>query len=250
MTPGQRYDEADVKMAEDLARNAAQAVDNAGLYSEAEESRAQAESANRTKDVFLAVLSHELRTPMNAVYGWARMLQMGQIDEATTPRAFEAIVRNSHVQLQLIDDLLDMSRIMSARCGSTSAGGSTARAGGRARRRPTRRRGQGTPVAAAHRPQCWTAQRRSGPGPADCLEPPDERHKFTPKGGRIQVTLQRVNSHLEIVVSDSGVGINRELLPFIFDRFRQGDSGSTRAQGGLGIGLALVRHLTELHGAP
>jgi len=94
---------------------AALAVDNATLYSEAEQARALAEGANRAKDEFLAVVSHELRTPMNAVYGWARMLQMGQIDSATTPRALDAIVRNAHVQLQLIDDLLDVSRIISGK---------------------------------------------------------------------------------------------------------------------------------------
>ena len=248
-TSGHRYDEADVKMAEDVARRAAQAVDNAGLYSEAEEARAQAESANRTKDVFLAVLSHELRTPMNAVYGWARMLQMGQIEEAATPRAFEAIVRNSHVQLQLIDDLLDMSRIMSGKM--------------RLDIRPVDLPRVLEAALDAVRPAAEAKGLRLQPlidpnaGPLN--GDPDRVQqivwnllmnaiKFTPKGGRIQVTLQRVNSHLEIVVSDTGVGINRELLPFIFDRFRQGDSGSTRTQGGLGIGLALVRHLAELHG--
>jgi PAS domain S-box-containing protein len=248
-TPGQRYDEADVAMAEDLARQAAQAVDNANLYSEAAEARAQAEGANRTKDVFLAVLSHELRTPMNAVYGWARMLQMGQIDEATMPRAFEAIVRNSHVQLQLIDDLLNMSRIVSGKM--------------RLDIRPVDLPRVLEAALDAVRPTAEAKGLRLQPlidpnaGPLN--GDPDRLQqivwnllmnaiKFTPKGGRIQVTLQRVNSHLEIVVSDTGVGINRELLPFIFDRFRQGDSGSTRVQGGLGIGLALVRHLTELHG--
>src|SRR5215470_4451205 len=112
---GRPYDTADVAMAEELAGRAALAVDNATLYSEADQARAQAEGANRAKDEFLAVLSHELRTPMNAVYGWARMLQMGQIDAGTTPRALDAIVRNAHVQLQLIDDLLDVSRIISGK---------------------------------------------------------------------------------------------------------------------------------------
>ena len=248
-TTPQRYGEADVAMAEDLARRAAQAVDNASLYSEAAEARAQAEGANRTKDVFLAVLSHELRTPMNAVYGWARMLQMGQIDEAMKPRAFEAIVRNSHVQLQLIDDLLDISRIMSGKM--------------RLDIRPVDLPRVLEAALDAVRPTAEAKGLRLQPlidpnaGPLN--GDPDRLQqivwnllmnaiKFTPKGGRIQVTLQRVNSHLEIVVSDTGVGINRELLPFIFDRFRQGDSSSTRTQGGLGIGLALVRHLTELHG--
>jgi PAS domain S-box-containing protein len=248
-TPGWRYAEADVAMAEDLARRAAQAVDNANLYSEVDEARAQAEAANRTKDVFLAVLSHELRTPMNAVYGWARMLQMGQIDEATMPRAFEAIVRNSHVQLQLIDDLLDMSRIMSGKM--------------RLDIRPVDLPRVLEAALDAVRPTAEAKGLRLqpliDPNAGPLTGDPDRLQqivwnllmnaiKFTPKGGRIQITLQRVNSHIEIVVSDTGVGIDRELLPFIFDRFRQGDSGSTRTQGGLGIGLSLVRHLTELHG--
>jgi PAS domain S-box-containing protein len=248
-TPGRRYDETDVAMAEELARRAAQAVDNANLYSEADEARAQAEAANRTKDVFLAVLSHELRTPMNAVYGWARMLQMGQIDEAAMPRAFESIVRNSHIQLQLIDDLLDMSRIMSGKM--------------RLDIRPVDLPRVLESALDAIRPAAegkgLRLQPLIDPNAGPLTGDPDRLQqivwnllmnaiKFTPRGGRIQVTLRRVNSHLEIVVSDTGVGIAPELLPFIFDRFRQGDSGSTRAQGGLGIGLALVRHLTELHG--
>jgi PAS domain S-box-containing protein len=248
-TPGHRYDAADLAMAEELARRAAQAVDNARLYAEAEQAREQAEGANRAKDVFLAVLSHELRTPMNAVYGWARMLQMGQIDAATRPRAFDAIVRNSHVQLQLIDDLLDMSRIMSGKMRLEIRPLDLPRVmeAGLDAVRPTAQ-AKGLRLQSLIDPN-------AGPVNGD----PDRLQqvvwnllmnaiKFTPKGGRIQLILQRVNSHLEIVVSDTGVGITPDILPFIFDRFRQGTTGSARAQTGLGIGLALVRHLTELHG--
>jgi len=248
-TPGHRYDTADIAMAEELARRAALAVDNATLYSEADQARALAESANRAKDEFLAVLSHELRTPMNAVYGWARMLQMGQIDSGTTPRALDAIVRNAHVQLQLIDDLLDVSRIISGKM--------------RLDIRPVDIQRVLEAAIDAVRPAADAKGLRlhtlldpsAGPVNGD----PDRLQqvvwnllinavKFTPRDGRIQLTLQRVNSHLEIVVSDTGAGIRRDLLPVIFDRFKQGESGTTRNQGGLGIGLALVRHLVELHG--
>jgi len=248
-TPGEAYGDADVVMAEELARRAALAVDNATLYSEADQARAQAESANRAKDEFLAVLSHELRTPMNAVYGWARMLQMGQIDAATTPRALDAIVRNAHVQLQLIDDLLDVSRIISGKM--------------RLDIRPVDIHRVLDAAIDAVRPAAdakgLRLQSLIDPGAGPLNGDPDRLQqvvwnllmnavKFTPRDGRIQLTLQRVSSHVEIVVSDTGAGIREELLSVIFDRFKQGESGSTRNQGGLGIGLALVRHLVELHG--
>ncbi len=248
-SPGQPYDGPDIAMAEELARRAALAVDNATLYSEADQARAQAEDANRAKDEFLAVLSHELRTPMNAVYGWARMLQMGQIDSGTTPRALDAIVRNAHVQLQLIDDLLDVSRIISGKM--------------RLDFRPVDIHRVLDAALDAVRPAAdakgVTLHSLIDPSAGPLNGDPDRLQqvvwnllmnavKFTPREGRVQLTLQRVASHVEIVVSDTGAGMRRELLPVIFDRFKQGDSGSTRSQGGLGIGLALVRHLVELHG--
>ena len=248
-TPGYPYDAADIAMAEELGRRAALAVDNATLYTEADQARAQAETANRAKDEFLAVLSHELRTPMNAVYGWARMLQMGQIDAATTPRALDAIVRNSHVQLQLIDDLLDVSRIISGKM--------------RLDIRPVDIQRVLESAIDAVRPAADAKgvrlQTLIDPNAGPLSGDPDRLQqvvwnllmnavKFTPKDGRIHLALQRVNSYLEIVVSDTGAGIQSELLPVIFDRFKQGQSGTTRNQGGLGIGLALVRHLVELHG--
>src|SRR5439155_14188428 len=248
-TQGHRYDDADVAMAEELARRAALAVDNATLYAEAEQARAQAEEANRAKDEFLAVLSHELRTPMNAVYGWARMLQMGQIDSATTPRALDAIVRNAHIQLQLIDDLLDVSRIISGKM----------RLDIRPVDLPRVLESALDAVRPATEAKGVRLQSLIDPSAGPLNGDPDRLQqvvwnllmnavKFTPRDGRIQLALQRVGSHLEVVVSDTGAGIRPELLPVIFDRFKQGESGSTRNQGGLGIGLALVRHLVELHG--
>jgi signal transduction histidine kinase/ActR/RegA family two-component response regulator len=211
--------------------------------------RAAAETANRAKDEFLAVLSHELRTPLNAVYGWARMLQTGQVRDEAAERALEAIVRNSNAQVRLIDDLLDVSRVVSGKM--------------RLDVRLVELRAVIEEALDAVRPAAEAKNirlqsildPRAGPITGD----PDRLQqvmwnlmmnavKFTPRGGRVQVHLQRVNSHIEIVVSDTGQGIAPSVLPFIFDRFRQADSSSTRGHGGLGLGLALVKHLVELHG--
>jgi PAS domain S-box-containing protein len=211
--------------------------------------RVEAEAASRMKDEFLAILSHELRTPLNAVYGWARLLQGGQLKKADATRAVEAIVRNSNAQVQLIDDLLDISRIVTGKMRLEvrpvdlpvviEAALDTVR-----------------PAAAAKRIRLEAVlDRDAGPIMGD----PDRLQqviwnllmngvKFTPKDGRVQIQLQRVNSHVEIVVSDTGQGISPVVLPLIFGRFMQATSSSTRPHSGLGVGLALVKHLVELHG--
>src|SRR5262249_30588386 len=214
-----------------------------------QEMRASAEEANRAKDQFLAVLSHELRTPLNAVYGWARMLRTGQIGQGATERALDVIERNANAQLQLIDDLLDVSRVITGKM--------------RLDVRPVDLRAVVEAALDAVRPAAAAKEirfqnvldPRAGPvtGDAGRLQQVVwnllmNAVKFTPKGGRVQVHLQRVNSHVEIVVSDTGQGIAADVLPFIFDRFRQADSSSTRVHAGLGVGLALVKHLVELHG--
>jgi signal transduction histidine kinase/ActR/RegA family two-component response regulator len=246
---GRAYAMPDVAVAEELADRVALAVDNAALYSEAALARGQAEAANRAKDEFLAVLSHELRTPMNAVYGWARMLQGGRLDAAGGLRAVDAIVRNAHAQTQLIDDLLDVSRIATGKMRLDVRSVDLPAVLGAALDAVR-------PAADAKEIRLRTVMDpQAGPVNGD----PDRLQqvvwnllmnavKFTPRGGRVQLSLQRVDSHVEIVVSDTGLGIRAEVLPFVFERFRQGDSSSTRAQTGLGIGLALVRHLVELHG--
>jgi signal transduction histidine kinase len=214
-----------------------------------QQARAAAEAASRAKDEFLAVLSHELRTPLNAVYGWARVLQGGKVHGEAAERALATIVRNADAQVQLIDDLLDVSRVVSGKM--------------RLDVRPV------DPVtvidAAVEAVQPAAAAKairlqsvldpRAGPISGDPARLQQvvwnlvmNAVKFTPKGGRVQVQLQRVNSNVEIVVSDSGQGIAPDVLPFVFDRFIQADSSSTREHGGLGIGLALVKHLVELHG--
>ena len=212
----------------------------------AQAARAEAEAANRTKDQFLATISHELRTPLNAVYGWAKMLRAGNLDDAGAARAVEVIERNAGVQVKMIDDLLDVSRITTGKL-QLDVGVVDPRAVVEAALDVV------APAAAAKQLRLQPVlDPRAGPlmGDADRLQQVvwnllSNSVKFTPKGGRIQVHLRRVNSHVEIAVADSGEGIDPALLPVIFDRLRQGVGGR---RGGLGIGLSLVRHLVELHG--
>jgi PAS domain S-box-containing protein len=223
--------------------------EHSALLAREQAARAEAEAANRAKDEFLTVLSHELRTPLNAVYGWARMLRAGQIDEAASARALEAIERNANAQVRLIDDLLDVSRVISGKM--------------RLDVQPVDLRAvvEGAldavrPAAVAKEIRLQTVlDPRAGPITGDPARLQQvvwnllmNAVKFTPKGGRVQAHLQRVNSHVEIVVSDTGQGIAPEILPFVFDRFRQADSSPSRAHTGLGLGLALVKYLVELHG--
>lgn len=246
---GLRYDKADLALAEDLARRAAFAVDNARLYREAQRARADAEQANRAKDEFLATVSHELRTPLNAIIGWAHMLRKNRFDEATTKRAMETIERNAKSQARLIEDILDVSRIITGKL--------------RLDVHPIELASVIEAAIDAVRPATDAKEirlqtildPRAGPvsGDPNRLQQVvwnlvSNAAKFTPRGGRIQVRLERVNSHIEITVSDTGQGIPADLLPYVFERFRQGDSSSTRIHGGLGLGLAIVRHLVELHG--
>lgn len=211
--------------------------------------RAEAEAANRAKDEFLTTLSHELRTPLNAVYGWAAMLQAGGLDPATLAKAVDAIMRNANAQVQLIDDLLDVARITSGKL-----------------RLDVQRVELAAVVEAAIdavRPAALAKDIRLetvlDPGTGPLIGDPNRLQqvvwnllsnavKFTPRRGRVQVHLQRINSHVEIVVTDTGSGIAPDLLPFVFERFRQGDNTSTRTYSGLGLGLTLVKHLVELHG--
>ncbi|MDQ1590433.1 MAG: hypothetical protein QOG71_1060 [Pyrinomonadaceae bacterium] len=239
---GRRFGAADLGFAEDLAQRAALAVDNARLYREAQE-------VNRLKDEFLATLSHELRTPLTAVLGWTRLLGTGQLDETTHQRALETIERNAQSQVQLIDDILDVSRII------------------RGKLRLNVRTAELTPVIEAAVDSVRPAAEAKGIRLQVVLDPragpvsgdPDRLQqvvwnllsnaiKFTPKDGRVQVRLERAGSHLELIVSDTGQGIEEKFLPYVFDRFRQADPSTTRKHGGLGLGLAIVRHLVELHG--
>jgi signal transduction histidine kinase/ActR/RegA family two-component response regulator len=232
---------------QDLARSDAQ---RELLLLKERQAREAAEAADRAKEEFLAVLSHELRTPLNAAYGWARMLQSGQIrDEATAARALDAIVRNADVQVQLIDDLLDVSRITSGKM--------------RLDVRPVDLAEAVHGALDAVRPAAAAKEIRIDtevePGAGRISGDPARLQqivwnllmnavKFTPRGGHVALRLARHGSQVELSVADDGQGIAAEMLPHVFERFRQADSSSTRRHGGLGLGLALVKHLVELHG--
>jgi PAS domain S-box-containing protein len=212
--------------------------------------RREAETANRAKDEFLAVLSHELRTPLNAVYGWARMLRSARLAPDVTRRAVEAIERNARAQLQLIEDLLDISRIITGkmRLEIRPLELSVAVAAAVESTRPAAdAKGIALETAVCDADLTIT-------GDADRLQQVvwnlvSNAVKFTPAGGRVRVEVRAAGADgVELAVTDTGQGISPEVLPFVFERFRQGDSSTTRAHGGLGLGLALVRHLVELHG--
>jgi len=236
------YTDADIVLAQDLAYRASIAIENAQLYDEAQ-------GANRAKDEFLATLSHELRTPLNAIYGWARMLASDRLSRADERRALAVIERNAQAQTQLIEDLLDVSRIVTGKMRLTAQPLDPATVVGQAvdAIRPT--------AAAKQISLQAVLDPRVGPviGDPDRLQQVvwnllTNAVKFTPRGGTVRVELRRVNSHVQILVADSGEGIEPHVLPHIFERFTQADSSTTRARGGLGIGLSLVRHLIELHG--
>jgi signal transduction histidine kinase len=210
---------------------------------------AEAEAANRIKDEFLATLSHELRTPLTSILGWAGLLRTWGLSEQIRDQALESIERNARVQSQLIDDLLDVSRIISGKL-----------------RLDTKPVDLGPVIEAAIdvvRPAAEAKNiqirymRESAVGPvladAGRLQQVvwnllSNAVKFTPDGGRVEVQLERVNSYARITVSDTGRGISAKFLPYVFERFRQADSTSAREHGGLGLGLAIARHLVELHG--
>jgi PAS domain S-box-containing protein len=237
------------KVARDVSDRRRIEQERQALLESEREARAEAEALNRSKDQFLATLSHELRTPLNAIYGWARMLDAGRLDEAATRRATEAILRNAAAQVQLIEDLFDVSRVVTGNM-----------------RLDVRPLNVATVLEAALDTVRPTAAAKGvhleaifEPGAALMMGDPARLQqvawnlfinavKFTPRGGRVDVDLRRAGDHIQIVVRDTGEGIPPEHMPRIFQRFGQADSSSTRRHAGLGIGLALVRHLVELHG--
>ena len=210
--------------------------------------RAEAESANRMKDEFLATVSHELRTPLNAILGWSHILRSGKPDEATVSRGVEVIERNAQTQAQLIEDILDASRVITGSLrlnrGPVDLAGVINAAIDSVR---LVAEGKGVQLAVILDPSA-----RHVTGDASRLQQVlwnllANGIKFTAAGGRVEVRLERVDGQAQITVTDTGEGVAAEFLPFIFDRFRQADSTITRRHGGLGLGLAIVRNLVELH---
>lgn len=272
----EEFSEADESLAATLATHVAVAYENATLYAEsqnhatelrmemavrkqAEEergrllireqsARAEAEAANRTKDEFLATLSHELRTPLTAILGWSHLMRSKKLEENEVSRALDTIERNARSQSQLIDDLLDVSRIITGKLSIDRGPVDLSKV-----------------IDAAFDSVRPAAEAKSIS--FETTMPPDRSFvlgdqtrlqqifwnlfsnavKFTPKGGNVKVAVSGVDSLMRVSVTDTGIGINPEFLPFIFDRFRQADGSTTREHGGLGLGLAIVRHLVDLH---
>lgn len=237
-----QFDMHDLAVAQELADCAALAIDNARLYREAQQ-------ANRAKDEFLATISHELRTPLNAVFGWVRLLRTSQMAEEKRTHALEVIERNTQAQARLIEDLLDVSRIVSGKLRLETQAldlVSIIEAAADAVRPAMDAKGIELKLFLEE-------QARPASGDARRLQQVIwnlllNAVKFTGKGGVITVRLFRVDSRVEIQVTDTGIGIDPELLPNIFEIFKQGNSKTAQSQGGLGLGLAIVRQLVELHG--
>jgi signal transduction histidine kinase len=232
-----------------VAAQAAIAIDNARLYEAAQSARLHAERMGELKDEFLSTLSHELRTPISAILGWSQVVRSRKMSDAELRRAIEVIERNARAQVRLIEDLLDMARITSGQlrldlqhvepAPLLEAALETVRPSAEAKD--------------IRLTKVLDAQAGAVSGDPGRLQQVawnllSNAIKFTPKGGEVHVRLQRERSHLRFSVSDTGIGIGSAFLPHLFDRFRQADASTTRRQGGLGIGLAIARHLAQLHG--
>jgi PAS domain S-box-containing protein len=235
------YQDADVTLVEEFARRVSSAVENARLFRKADE-------LNRLKDEFLATLSHEMRTPLSAVLGWSRMLATGQLDPDKAQQAIEAIQRNANAQAKIVDDILDVARGMKGNLRldlkpfdlvETVHGSVEAL----------------SPAAGGKQIHITV----DAPAPVPIVGDPDRLQqvvwnlmsnalKFTPAGGQVTVAVGTDGDSAELQVTDTGMGIPEAFLPYVFDKFRQGDASFTRQHGGLGLGLAIARHLVELHG--
>lgn len=251
-----RYDATDLRLAKKIAAHAALAIDNARLFAElrarADAERAakrEAEAANRLKDEFLETASHELRTPLSAILGWATLLREGRVEAGAADRALAAIERNARAQARLVDDVLDVSRILSGklaiRCERVDLAGVLSQALDVVRPSAL---AKGVPLHAeiAGALPCVM-------GDADRLQQVawnllSNAVKFTPRGGSVTLRAAARDGSVVVDVTDTGKGIRPDFLPYLFDAFRQEDGSSTRAHGGLGLGLSIARHLVHLHG--
>jgi PAS domain S-box-containing protein len=247
------FSEADEALLWQLAQVASVALENQQLYAQEQEARQMAEQATRAKDEFLAIVSHELRSPLNVILGWNRLLRSQRGDDPQIAQVTETVEGSGKAQLRLIEDLLDTARIISGKM--------------RLETQPVELVSVITSALDAVRPAAASkgiaialdVAPEAGQESYQITGDPDRLQqvvwnlvsnaiKFTPEGGRVRVELRRGGSGVQIIVRDTGKGISPDLLPYIFDRFKQGDSSVSRRFGGLGLGLALVKHLVELHG--
>lgn len=246
---GHSYSKDDLAFAEELARRCAVAIENARVYAAEQHARQSADIANRAKDEFLAMVSHELRTPLNAIMGWAKMMSSSPLDEKKRTRAIETIDRNAVAMAQLIEDLLDISRIISGKMRLEVQPVELTRVV-EAAIESVRPAAEAKSIRIAHT--------SGGDIPPVVGDPTRLQQvvwnllsnavKFTPKSGAIDVDVDREEAGIVIRVRDTGKGIEPDFLPHVFDAFRQQDASHTRSRGGLGLGLAITRQLVELHG--
>ena len=237
------------KIARDITEKVHSERELTRLLSSERAAREQAEAASRAKDEFVAMISHEIRSPLNAILGWSQMLRQGALDKTATANALESIERNARAQAQLVSDLLDVSRVITGKL--------------RINARPVDimnsvESALESVQSAAEAKQITIDVQREPyatvvTGDADRLQQVlwnllSNAVKFTPRQGHVSVKIARANSHLEVAVSDSGIGISEDFLPYVFDRFAQADTTSARKHAGLGLGLAIARHIVELHG--
>jgi PAS domain S-box-containing protein len=246
---GRLFEQRDVDIAEEMGRRVGVSIDNARLFEMTQQERRRAEEASRAKDELLGVTSHELRTPLSAILGWVRMLRSGRLSDDKRERALETIERNVKIQVQLVEDLLDFNRVITGKLRLALA--------------PLEPAEVVQAAVDVIRPAAEAKNVRlqvlldpdSGMlnGDGERLQQViwnllSNAVKFTPKEGRVYVRMQREDSHVEVVVADTGAGIAAAFLPHVFQPFRQQDATATRTHGGLGLGLAIVKHLVELHG--
>ncbi len=248
-TPSRRFHVDDVPLLQEIAGRAAEAIENARLFEMARSERRRADEANRAKDEFLAVVSHELRTPLNAILGWSKMLSEGTLDAAGSRKATETIERNAKVQAKLIEDLLDIARIITGKIRLELDA-----------YEPLRLVEAAVDVVApaAEAKEVGIVCTLAPDVPSMMGDPSRLQQavwnllsnavKFTPRGGRVDVVLDHAGGAWTLTVTDTGAGIAPEFLPHVFERFRQADMGSRRRHTGLGLGLSIVRHIAELHG--
>jgi PAS domain S-box-containing protein len=239
----------EVELLQSLASVADLALVGVRAYDETRRARIRAEQASRLKDEFLATVSHELRNPLNTMLGWVRLLQAGSLGEKQAQQAIETIERSVQVQTLLIDDLLDVSRIITGKLRLDVRPVMVASVVESAITSVTSMaEAKGVRLQSVLDPQAGPVSGDPGRLQQIVWNLLSNAIKFTPRSGRVQIRVERINSHIEIIVSDTGQGISPEFMPHVFDRFRQAEGGTTRQYGGLGLGLAIVRHLVELHG--
>ncbi|MBW4687199.1 MAG: PAS domain S-box protein [Komarekiella atlantica HA4396-MV6] len=236
-------------VARDITERKCAEAEREKLLAREQAARETAEAANRVKDEFLAVLSHELRTPLNPILGWSKLLQSRKLDERKTTYALETIERNARLQVQLIEDLLDVSRILQGKLSlnvapvnlavTITAALETVRLAAEAK---------SIQLQTVLEPNIGQVLGDVGRLQQVIWNLVSNAVKFTPQAGKVEVRLERVDCHAQIVVSDTGKGIHPNFLPYVFEYFRQADSATTRKFGGLGLGLAIVRQIVESHG--